>query len=111
MIPLQSVLAAQGHGFLRQPSQAFLDKLVAVNKKYQLTKEADEMLPDIGPTDGPVPEYVDAVIVGAGIAGVTGAKALSERGNSVVVLEKFRTIGGIWMFYANNYSRVNSSEP
>jgi len=104
-------LAELGHGYSYRPTETVLKKLVAIATKYQLTKEVDDILPDFGPTDGPIPEEIDCIIVGAGIAGITQAKALVETGRSVLVVDRYRTIGGIWMFYANNFSRVNSSEP
>ncbi|CAE8613591.1 unnamed protein product, partial [Polarella glacialis] len=105
------LLAEQGHGFCRNPVQTLLDKVAEVFRKYQVSKDVEEILPDIGPVDGPIPEEIDCVVVGAGIAGITQAKALAESGKSVVVFDRYRTVGGIWMYYANNFSRVNSSEP
>mmetsp|Transcript_16962 Transcript_16962/g.48431 ORF Transcript_16962/g.48431 Transcript_16962/m.48431 type:complete len:927 (-) Transcript_16962:60-2840(-) len=105
------LLLQQGHGFMRTPVKEVIEKVVDVCDKYHITKEADDILPDPGPTDGEMPEEVDVLIVGAGIAGIMGAKVAAETGKSVVVVDRYRTIGGIWMFYANNFSRVNSSEP
>jgi cation diffusion facilitator CzcD-associated flavoprotein CzcO/surfactin synthase thioesterase subunit len=104
-------LATQGHGFSRVPCQELLQKVQEVSSKYQLKKDVLDVLPSIGPVEGPIPSEVDCVVVGAGITGVMQAKALVEVGKSVLLLDRYRTIGGIWMFYANNYSRVNSSEP
>ncbi len=39
-------------------------------------------------------ERYDAVVIGAGIAGITVARNLSDRGRSVVVLEAADRIGG-----------------
>jgi oxygen-dependent protoporphyrinogen oxidase len=47
-----------------------------------------------GPAGPPGPEAVDAVVVGAGIAGLTAARTLRERGLRVVVLEAATTAGG-----------------
>ena len=63
------------------------------------------MLPDVGPTDGPIPEeagssndflcqrgtkthccQTDCVVIGAGIAGVTSARAMVEAGRPGVLL-------------------------
>lgn len=105
------VLAEQGHGFTRRPPQTVLSKVLNTANKFQLAKELDKCLPDCGPTDGSIPEEIDCVVVGAGISGIMQAKALVETGKSVIVVDRYRTIGGIWMFYANTFSRVNSSEP
>jgi cation diffusion facilitator CzcD-associated flavoprotein CzcO/surfactin synthase thioesterase subunit len=104
-------LAAVGHGFSRSPSEELVGKVYEIGQKYKLTKEVDYMLPDPGPVEGAIPSEIDCIVVGAGIAGITQAKALVETGRSVIVLDRYRTIGGIWMFYANDFSRVNSSEP
>mmetsp|Transcript_133039 Transcript_133039/g.284390 ORF Transcript_133039/g.284390 Transcript_133039/m.284390 type:complete len:920 (+) Transcript_133039:62-2821(+) len=104
------VLAAQGHGFACRPEQALLDLITKTLEKHELPKDAEKMKPDIGPTDKPVPKEVDCVIVGCGLAGIHQAKALAELGQNVIGLEKASNIGGIWNFYANKFSRVNSSE-
>jgi len=70
----------------------------------------DGVLPDIGPTDSPLPDEIDCVVVGAGICGVYQAMELKEAGRSLVVLEKYHKIGGVWQYYGNDYSRVNTSE-
>eukprot|EP00439_Symbiodinium_sp_Y106_P022665 s7215_g2.t2 len=85
------VLAEQGHGYAMRPDLAAI-------------------LPDIGPTDGEIPAKTDCVIVGAGIAGVTTARAMAEAGRDLLVFDKYDAIGGIWTYYANIFSRVNTSE-
>jgi len=105
------LLAEQGHGYSAIPCKTLLNKLVQVNAQHQLSKDLKDLLIDIGPTDGPIPDEVDIVVVGAGVAGITNAKALAETGKSVLVFDRYNKIGGIWTFYANKFSRVNSSEP
>ena len=53
----------------------------------------------------------DAIIVGAGITGLTIASVIKEAGLALVILEARSTIGGVWRSYGNPHSRVNSSEP
>lgn len=67
-------------------------------------------MPDIGPVEGPMPEQVDCIIVGAGISGIYQAKSMDEAGKSLLVLDRHHTIGGVWEYYGNDYSRVNTSE-
>jgi hypothetical protein len=41
---------------------------------------------------------------------LTQAKFLAESGQSCIIIEKNKKIGGVWNFYGNSYSRVNTSE-
>lgn len=70
----------------------------------------DGALPDIGDVNAPLPDEVDVVVVGAGIAGIYQAHDLAASGRSVLCLDKYHEIGGVWNFYGNDYSRVNTSE-
>ena len=55
------------------------------------------MLPAFGSRAATLPGETEIVIVGAGLAGLTAARMLQERGRSVVVLEARDRIGGrIW---------------
>mmetsp|Transcript_45037 Transcript_45037/g.106989 ORF Transcript_45037/g.106989 Transcript_45037/m.106989 type:complete len:948 (+) Transcript_45037:80-2923(+) len=103
-------VALQGHGYAFDPVPALLEKITAVMYKHELRKVESDFA-DIGPTDGDLPEEIDVVVVGAGVAGIGNANVHREHGKSVVVLDKYPAIGGIWKFYANKFSRVNSSEP
>ena len=58
----------------------------------------------------PLPHTVDVVIVGAGVTGLYAANKLLENKISFCVLDKRDIIGGIWSFYANRTSQVNTSE-
>jgi len=80
------------------------------NMCAQYCRWTEEGWPDIGPLDNPLPDEVDCVVVGAGIAGINQANYLAESGASVIVLDKYHEIGGVWNFYGNDYSRVNTSE-
>lgn len=105
-------LAWQGHGYASSPVPTIINKIVELSDKHRIIKDIDEVKKiDIGPTDGPLPDKADVLVVGAGIAGVTGAAILGPRaGRSVLVVDRFHEIGGIWNFYANKFSRVNTSE-
>lgn len=105
-------LAALGHGFARVPPKAMLRKVQEVALANQINKDVSDvkMLPDMGPTDDPLPTEVDVVIVGAGITGAMAAKSFTQRNMSVLVLERREAVGGIWRYYGNVYSRVNTSE-
>ncbi|CAJ1422828.1 unnamed protein product [Effrenium voratum] len=114
-VPLEDVadgeiLAEQGHGYAMRPVPELLDKIAETMLKYQIPKDLTKILPDIGPSDGPMPAEVDAIVVGAGLAGVTAARAMVEAGRDVLVFDRYAQIGGIWTYYANQFSRVNTSE-
>lgn len=36
---------------------------------------------------------------------------MAESGKSFVVFDRYHKIGGVWEFYGNDCSRVNTSEP
>jgi len=104
------VLAEQGHGYAMRPVPELIQKIYESMLKHQISKDLAAILPDIGPTDGEIPAKTDCVIVGAGIAGVTTARAMAEAGRDLLVFDKYDAIGGIWTYYANVFSRVNTSE-
>ncbi|CAE8602626.1 unnamed protein product [Polarella glacialis] len=105
------VLAGQGHGYTMCPVPELLDKITSICMKYERKTDLESILPDIGPTEGAFPSEIDCIVVGAGIAGVTQGRAMTESGMSVLILDRYEKIGGIWSYYANKFSRVNSSEP
>jgi len=78
-------------------------------EKYSRWTVDDESL-DIGATDGPLPDEIDALIIGAGLNGIFMAAELSKAGKQLLILERHHEIGGVWEFYGNEYSRVNTSE-
>jgi len=55
-------------------------------------------------------ETCDVVVVGAGVLGLYAATRMAQSGKSVLVLEKRNVVGGIWTYYSNSTSQVNSSE-
>ena len=57
-----------------------------------------------------IPDEVDCLVVGAGIAGLLLASELIDLGKQVLLLEKSDGIGGVWCHQANAGSRVNTSE-
>mmetsp|Transcript_144699 Transcript_144699/g.262825 ORF Transcript_144699/g.262825 Transcript_144699/m.262825 type:complete len:510 (-) Transcript_144699:59-1588(-) len=82
--------------------------------KWKLEKDINKLLKlpicDVGPTDGPVPAKCDFLVIGAGIMGVNSAADAVTNGIQTIVLDRYQNIGGIWSYYANKYSQVNSSE-
>ncbi|KAJ8604901.1 hypothetical protein CTAYLR_004322 [Chrysophaeum taylorii] len=56
------------------------------------------------------PSEVDVVVVGAGLCGLTAARACQREGYEVVILERRFLAGGVWTSFANSSSQVNSSE-
>jgi len=103
----KAYLAGQGYGL--NPEPKLLDTITAMVQKYDRWQE-DAALPDLGDVDGPLPDQVDTVVVGAGISGVYQAAELVKAGKTVVVFDRYHCIGGVWQFYGNDYSRVNTSE-
>ena len=57
-----------------------------------------------------MPNYVDVIIVGAGMTGLYAANKLLEENISFCVVDKRDFVGGIWSKYANTTSQVNTSE-
>jgi len=55
-------------------------------------------------------QICDVVVVGAGVVGLYAATRLAQSGKNVLVLEKRNVVGGIWTYYSNSTSQVNSSE-
>jgi monoamine oxidase len=47
-----------------------------------------------GTRQGPLPQQVDVVVVGAGIAGLVAAREVARKGRSVLVVEARRRVGG-----------------
>ena len=58
-----------------------------------------------------VPQRTNALVIGAGLAGLSIASIMSDAKVEFEVLEKSRSMGGQWRHSANFLSRVNSSEP
>lgn len=50
------------------------------------------------------------MLFGLGSGGIYQAKVMAETGKSFVVFDRYHKIGGVWEFYGNEYSRVNTSE-
>ena len=57
------------------------------------------------------PTSCEAVIIGAGITGLSMAAALRRAGVETAILEARATVGGVWRAFGNPHSRVNSTEP
>mmetsp|Transcript_63354 Transcript_63354/g.162980 ORF Transcript_63354/g.162980 Transcript_63354/m.162980 type:complete len:848 (-) Transcript_63354:130-2673(-) len=99
----------QGVGYASSADPQLLSTIAETCEKYNRWKEDGE-LPDIGPVEGDIPAEVDCVVVGAGIAGIYQSKELCDAGKAVICMDKYHEIGGVWNFYGNDYSRVNTSE-
>ena len=58
------------------------------------------------------PPTAALVVVGTGLRGLIFANKFSQLGGKdLVILERTATIGGVWHYYANPFSRVQNSEP
>jgi len=106
------VLADLGHGFASDPTDTLIEKVSATMQKHNNEKDVLKRIAkiDVGPTDGPLPEKVDFLTIGAGIGGIGNSDILAKSGKSIIIIEREKRLGGIWQMYANVYSRVNSSE-
>jgi len=112
------MLASMGHGFAKSPSQVLLSYLNDKMNKFQINKDVDSqsdksVLPSFGDSSQDLPESADAIIIGAGIAGALGLRAMVQQSGGKIkplVIDKYHEAGGIWRYYANIYSRVNTSE-
>mmetsp|Transcript_62490 Transcript_62490/g.108852 ORF Transcript_62490/g.108852 Transcript_62490/m.108852 type:complete len:569 (-) Transcript_62490:30-1736(-) len=103
-----------GHGYARRPCREMIRSINELGSKYKLEKNIDNLLNeprcDIGPTDGDVPDKCDFVVVGAGIMGVFATADAAQNGFDTICIERDDKIGGIWYYYANQFSQVNTSE-
>jgi len=102
------------HGYAKRPVNEIIRKVNEWGKKYKLDKDIDSLLKqpncDIGPTDGGIPNKCDFLVVGAGIMGVHSASHAAQAGFDTICIDRDDRIGGIWNYYANKYSQVNTSE-
>ena len=57
------------------------------------------------------PASSDVVIIGAGLTGLILAASLVDAGAELLILEAQASVGGVWRWYGNPHSRVNSTEP
>jgi len=103
-----------GHGYAWKPVDDIIRKINEWGSKWKLEKDLNKLLAlpkcDVGPTDGDMPDKIGFLVVGAGIMGVNCAADAVANGIDTIVLDRYKTIGGIWSYYANKYSQVNSSE-
>jgi len=99
----------RGKGYALNVDPCVVATLQEQNEKYNRWIK-DDVLPDIGPTNGVLPDEVDCVCVGAGICGLMHGVELAKTGRKIVILDRNKGIGGVWYMHANTYSRVNTSE-
>ena len=57
------------------------------------------------------PATIDVAVVGAGLTGICVAAKFAEAGVDLALLEKSSRLGGVWRWFGNAFSRVNSTEP
>lgn len=97
------------------PFKTYNDRITATSLNESLWPQRQAALEDImalGSTATLPPKEATAVVVGAGVAGLSVAQELTVTGvTDLIMLEKDKAIGGVWFSQANSYSRVNSSEP
>lgn len=98
-----------GRGYAESPESEVIALVTEMYKTYDRW-HSDGQFADIGPVDNPLPETTDVVVVGAGIAGIYQAMSLAKAGKSIVCLDRHNAIGGVWEYYGNDCSRVNTSE-
>eukprot|EP00930_Biecheleria_cincta_P034003 TRINITY_DN23534_c0_g1_i1.p1 TRINITY_DN23534_c0_g1~~TRINITY_DN23534_c0_g1_i1.p1 ORF type:complete len:1175 (+),score=200.14 TRINITY_DN23534_c0_g1_i1:265-3525(+) len=99
----------EGRGAAEEPEPDLLAIVTNAFTTYDRRANEDAW-PDIGPTDGSIPEVVGHVIIGCGIAGIYQAKTYGETGKDFIMFDRYHAIGGVWEFYGNDHSRVNTSE-
>jgi thioredoxin reductase len=98
----------RGKGYALNIDPAVVATCTQHNEEFR--RRLFEEYADIGPTDGDIPEEIDDMVIGCGINGLTIGMSLAKSGKNVYCFDKYHEIGGIWSFYANDYSRVNTSE-
>ncbi|CAD7955687.1 unnamed protein product [Amoebophrya sp. A120] len=55
-------------------------------------------------------DFYEVVVIGAGLTGLHVASEMKKKGKDFALLEKNDHIGGIWKYFANERSQVNTSE-
>jgi hypothetical protein len=84
----------------------------ARGSRVELTRVSSDSRAEQVGAEGPPPAEVEAIIVGAGIGGIQTASELHSVGvTDIALLERSSSLGGVWRWHANPYSRVNTSEP
>ena len=57
------------------------------------------------------PQRCQMTVIGLGLTGLAVGGSFSQAGVPCALLEKTSAIGGVWRWYGNPFSRVNSTEP
>jgi len=102
-------LYTTGKGYAFNVDPAIVSTISEIGSQYPRYDRVEER-PDLGDTDGPIPEEVDVLVVGAGVTGLYQAAQFKDDGRSVLMVDRVDGIGGVWYMHGNDYSRVNSSE-
>lgn len=97
------------HAFGPWGPKPLLNEITRILMKYEHPNKWT-ILPDIGPTDGQLPDFVECVVVGAGICGVNQMRRLNEHNIDAICVDQYHKIGGVWIQHSNTFSRVNTSE-
>jgi hypothetical protein len=82
-----------------------------LKQRANATAAAMRALDHIVPSLQHPPATTDVTVVGAGLTGVGVGGAFTSANVQCAVLDKTTAVGGLWRWFGNPFSRVNSTEP